>query len=155
MNQKTFILLLSVTGILLALHFNSMMPATIATHFDARGLPNGWMPKEGLLWMNFALFSTLGALFAFFPVRLMNLPNKSYWLAPERAAETETFVRASNMRMGAATLILLIAVMTLVYRANLMTQPVLQPSFLVWMVIYVGYSISEAVRVFKKFLSKN
>lgn len=86
-----------------AVHFSHQypqLPGVVASHFDGRGVPNGWQTKPaffgvfvgmtGLLLIGFGLASIIGVL----PVRLTNLPNKWYWLAPEHRQETMEWLKA-------------------------------------------------------------
>jgi hypothetical protein len=67
------------------------LPARVASHFDAAGHPNGWMSRDGvvdftlglgILMPAFVLATMAGA--GWLPSHLVNLPNREYWLAPER-----------------------------------------------------------------------
>jgi len=151
MNSKIFIVVLAAVGIALGVHNNALMPERVASHFNAQGIANGWMPKDALLWTNIGIYFFMAALFTLIPVQWMNFPNRSYWLAPERAAATEALMSASYSRMGAATIIFLILVMQMVYQANLTSSPSLGRGFMVWFVLFVGYTVWETVRILKKF----
>ncbi|MBL9169959.1 MAG: DUF1648 domain-containing protein [Verrucomicrobiales bacterium] len=71
------------------------LPSRVATHFDIHGNPDGWMSRDGHVrfmlsfgWL-FPLI-ILGIFFAirFLPPRLVNMPNRDYWLSPERRGPT-------------------------------------------------------------------
>ena len=70
------------------------LPARVATHFDLGGHPNGWSSREQLLSMTAFLTFGFGGLIV--GARLiksasldsLNLPNRDYWLVPERADAT-------------------------------------------------------------------
>ena len=53
------------------------------------------------------------------PVSLINLPNKDYWLAPERRDATLAWIGGWSTMFGAATLLLMMALMRQVERVNL------------------------------------
>jgi hypothetical protein len=61
-------------------------------------------------------------IIAAIPLALVNLPNKTYWFAPERREETLSFFKTWFAWFGCALLAFLIVVNQLVYEANL-TQP--------------------------------
>ena len=72
----------------------SHLPERVATHFGADGLPNGWMSSSGAFLFQVALISGMGAVFTLaVPAlcraapTLVNIPNRDYWLAPERRDE--------------------------------------------------------------------
>ena len=71
------------------------LPQRLATHFGGGGQADGWMTRTGYLeFMSlFGLAFPLGlvgifALARFLPAAAWNLPNRDYWLAPERRAAT-------------------------------------------------------------------
>jgi len=76
-------------------YFAPRLPDTVVSHFDASGTPNGWMPRQAFLLLYGALFLVLcipflllGRLIKVIPDRLVNLPNKQYWLEPIRIETT-------------------------------------------------------------------
>lgn len=130
------------------------LPATMATHFDLAGKPNGFQGRSDFVWTSlllslflFALFAALPAVMPRVPDRFVNLPSKDYWLAPERRAETFRRMGAMSDWLGCATIALLVGVFELVIRANLTQRPlgfqlwVLLPAYhlfiLFWIVSYL------------------
>src|SRR5437667_366923 len=93
-----------------AIYFSSYyaeLPAVVASHFNAQGVPNGWQTKSAF----FAVFvgvSVLAVLVGFgipriislMPPELINLPKKQYWLAPAHLAESHSF---TSGRMSSST----------------------------------------------------
>ena len=87
-----------------AIHFSAVypqLPSVVGSHFDGRGAPNGWQTKQAFfsvfvgvtvlcVLIGFGLASLIGIM----PVRLINLPNKQYWLAPEHRKETLEWLKA-------------------------------------------------------------
>jgi hypothetical protein len=80
------------------------------------------------------------------PVRFINLPNREYWLAPERQAETLFYLRNQGIRFGIILTLFLCFVHWLVVEANA-HSPALFPeslffigmaAFLVGLVILLG-----------------
>ena len=76
----------------------SSLPLPVASHFDASGYPDAYMPRDlysrsvlGLsVGLPIALVAVLSAVFS--TVRDMKLPNRGYWLAPERIAQTRALL---------------------------------------------------------------
>lgn len=71
------------------------LPEQVASHFDRRGIADGWMERDAFLRFQagYALAFPLLApaiLFCvrFLPDRAISLPRKEFWLAPERRACT-------------------------------------------------------------------
>ena len=77
----------------------SHLPDPVATHFDARGVPNGWMTRSGnnlfmlIFGLAFPLFIVVLSYAArFLPSALINIPHREYWLAPEKRLETSNYL---------------------------------------------------------------
>src|SRR5687768_10431534 len=81
----------------------SQLPARVATHFDFQGHPNGWMSRSGhltFMWILGTILPLLPVVILYLtrslPPGLINVPNRDYWLAPERRQETLAYL----MRLG-------------------------------------------------------
>lgn len=77
----------------------SRLPATVATHFDASGRPNGWMSHSAYLRFILVfglafplLVPAISYVARFLPAGCFNLPNRDYWLAPEHRAEVSAYL---------------------------------------------------------------
>lgn len=104
----------------------SKLPQRIAVHFGYDGKPNGWAPKDGLLWTTLIVLvivtlTTLGIprLITAVSGDRMNLPHRAYWLASERRQETMGFLEAQSTWFGCAVLLLLYTAFQLAMNANL------------------------------------
>jgi uncharacterized membrane protein len=104
----------------------SMLPALVASHFDASGAPNGFMPRGVYLLMMTALAAGLPLLMVASVgwrtkrnAERLKLPNRDYWLAPERRAETAAYLAVHMTRLGSALIVFLGYVHALVVAANL------------------------------------
>jgi len=102
-SQSVYALLL-ICGVIGAAHYYPLLPERMASHFASDGTPNGWQPKEVfllLMGMVAGVTAVIGflapGLIASRPASQINLPNKEYWLAPERRASTMQFI-AGQMR---------------------------------------------------------
>lgn len=112
--------------LLMMAHYYPLMPQRMASHFAPDGTPNGWQPRESFfLLMTF--ISASSAVVAFFaPWRIasrrtarINLPNREYWLAPERREATIRYITATMSWFGCGLLFVLISGTFLALRANL------------------------------------
>ncbi len=119
-------LLLVLLAAIQSLHYYRLLPATVASHFDGRGEPNGWQAKDvffGFYWGGIALtaflYLAVAKLVAWAPLSLINLPNKDYWLAPERKEESVAYIGGQMMWFATATLALLVTTIEFAIRANL------------------------------------
>src|ERR1035437_1641598 len=95
--RRTRVLLLGLVLVSLveaARRWNSA-PGRIPSHFDAAGSPNAWSSRGEFFAFQVAVTLGVAALFVGIawllkstPARLINLPNKIYWLPPERRRGT-------------------------------------------------------------------
>jgi len=110
-------------------HFSnnySQLPAVVASHFNARGMPNGWQTKQAF-FVVFAVVSFLIVFVAFgiprlisaLPPQLINLPNKQYWLAPQNLAETRAFLETQFAWFGCAVYVVIILAFDFAIQSNL------------------------------------
>jgi len=111
-------------------HDFPLLPDRLASHFGASGMPNGWMTKTQF-YFTYALV-LLPALFIEFwlhrkvsktPGGKLNLPNKDYWLAPERRTETFAYFENFLAWYGCAFLLVVVFAMGLAMRANFDNPP--------------------------------
>ncbi|MFT3780382.1 MAG: DUF1648 domain-containing protein [Nibricoccus sp.] len=104
------------------------LPARVASHFDARGNPNGWSDLKSFL----QFMAILGLAFPvvvpaicygsrFLPDELQNLPNRDHWLAPERRQETMSYVFRHSLWFAALALSFVLGIQLLVIYANTST----------------------------------
>lgn len=76
-----------------------MLPNRVATHFDAAGVPNGWMSRtEHLIAMTALGFGLplfiVGMCWTarYLPMSAINIPHRDYWLAADRREETVKYM---------------------------------------------------------------
>ena len=107
-------------------YYYPQMPQRMAAHFAADGSPNGWQPREAF-FLFMILVSASSAIVAFFaPWQIaskanarISLPNRDYWLAPERREATMQYIAATMGWFGCGLLFVLISGTYLALRANL------------------------------------
>lgn len=157
-SRWTSLIVLLVTAAIygaLVMHFYPILPDRIASHFNGAGQPDGWMPKRdfvlsfgiilGVLWV---VMSAVNAMLPRLPQDQINLPNKAYWLAPERSAATWDYITGYMNFTVAATLALLIAVVYSVFQANLSPEPRLgQPMSVLAVAFVIGIAVSTILLV--------
>lgn len=150
-------------GILDGLRRFPMLPERVASHFGPSGMPNGWMTKEQF-YIIYALVLIPALVVEFFVVKRIsrksdariNLPNKEYWLAPERREETFTYFRKFFAWYGCALLALLVSVMGLTLRANLDAEPRLPTApTITAIVLFVLYNVAAIVVMLRHFQNPN
>jgi uncharacterized membrane protein len=124
-SRVVFVLLLIVAVALMVVYYPEL-PERMASHFDGAGRANGWSSKAFFFGVQVFVLLLVTVCFAILPRRIqtlppdkINLPNKSYWLAPERREATMASVVSAITWFGCAVLVFLIAVTWLVIRVNL------------------------------------
>jgi uncharacterized membrane protein len=100
-------------------------PGVVPSHFDAAGHPNAWSSRNAFFILEIAVLLGVAALFIAIPsllratpVRMINLPNKNYWLAPERREATLDRLASYFDVFASATVLLLIVVFELASLAS-------------------------------------
>jgi uncharacterized membrane protein len=155
-------LIFVVLALYAAVHFSAIyrqLPNVVASHFDERGAANGWQTKQAFftvfvgvtalcVLIGFGLASLIGAM----PMRLINLPNKQYWLAPEHREETLEWLKAYFGWFACALYVLMIVTYDYAAQSNL--HPDNLPSvarFVYTLVGFLAFVIAWLVRMFSRF----
>jgi hypothetical protein len=112
----------AITGIALTVDW---LPARVASHFGANGLANGFMARDvylvfaiGMVVVPPALVGlTVTLSLRYFP-QFLNIPNRDYWLAPERRDDTATYLQGHSAWLAALLGLFALGIHLLVVRAN-------------------------------------
>ncbi len=136
------IVLLFLIGIFVAQisYYYPNLPETMASHFNGLGEPDGWMSKQSFILLEGVILAVIVFEFALLPLliekmpdSLLNLPNKDFWLAKERRAETFLTIRRSFEWFSILLLGLFIEVNQLVFTANINRENL--PPGKMWLII--------------------
>ncbi len=110
----------------------SSLPQVVASHFGASGAANDFMPRGTYVALMLVLIVGVPLLLGLLPAALageggskLNIPNREYWLAPERRESTVAFVRSHGQWFAAAVALFLSYVHWLVVQANKLQPPAL------------------------------
>lgn len=131
------------------------LPGVVASHFDARGVPNGFQPRAAFVAIALAaqlvvvlVFAALPALMHRIPPRWLNLPHRDAWLRAGRMDEALDRYAVWSLWFGCATAALLLAVFELAFQANLTRQPM--DATLTWGLIggYLALTVLAIVRLY-------
>jgi hypothetical protein len=85
------------------------------------------------------------------PKSMINLPNKDYWLAPERRARTARTIQGFLVGFGNAMMFFLLIVFREAMRASLLSTPQLSNRVWVMLVGLGGFMIYWTVRFMRAF----
>lgn len=123
---RSIFILLAVIAIAQSVYFYPQMPDVVASHFSGSGSPDSWMTRD--LFIGFYLGITVLITVVFLlipkiPNYLRNIPNRNYWMDEERRADTIDYIDKATIRMGIATMALMVFVMQYAFEANLKQEP--------------------------------
>lgn len=137
----------------------SDLPDSMASHFGAGGRPDSFMSKGGF-FVAMALIGggSVAAVFAaplllhIMPPKLLNLPNREYWLANDERRHAALDRLAGLMGwVGAATTALLVIATELTIQANLEKRNLDEATFLVFLAVYFVFIIAWLVQTMRIF----
>jgi uncharacterized membrane protein len=136
------------------------LPERMASHFGADGVPNAWMRRATFIDANLVIVGILTV--AFLALSLLcgsrdessiELPNKEYWMAPERRRQTLDFLSGYFLWFGAGTLSLVFDVFRQVFRVNLSLSNALEHPR-TSLAAYAVFVIAWTAGFFRRFAKK-
>lgn len=105
------------------------LPTQMASHFDGGGRPNGWKSKAEFFasFLPFCvamplLLATASRWLRWLPSSLINLPNRDYWLTPERRHRAAVILGGGMLWFAVALAAFLAGMSELTLHANLKQQ---------------------------------
>ena len=123
---------------------SSALPEVVASHFGSSGAADGYMPRGTYIALLLVLIVGVPLLLALLPAAVagsggknLNIPNREFWLAPERRASTLASIRLHGLCFAAAVALFMAYVHWLVVQAN-----ALRPAHLSMAGITAGLSVS-------------
>jgi uncharacterized membrane protein len=152
-------LLSFLANVLLALVSLAILPDRVAVHFGLGGTPDGWASNLTntlmMLGMHTLVFSSLyfsPRLLTTMPRRWISLPNRDYWLAPERRIQAAERFAHLMWQFGTAVFLFLLVAGLLTLRANL-SDPVRldERAFLVALALFLVYTVAWTVALLRAF----
>ncbi len=156
--NSIFVVLLVVAGVQ-SNYYAQRFPEIVGSHFGKSGVASAWQTKVAFLFVELIVI-VLATLISFavprliaaMPASAINLPNKDFWLSPERREDTISFLRTQMGWFGCGLLAFLLFVMELVFRANLQTPPRLNTAaFIPALLTFVAFSAMWSIRFVLRF----
>ena len=159
--SRWILLLLAAAGAVLLHRYYSLMPDPMASSFDGSGRPSGFQSRGvffslsgAMLLLVVVVFGGIGKLFEIVPATWFNLPNRRYWLSPERREATMDFMARQMEWFGVATIMVLIVAVKLAFDANLRPDRGFDASSMWWLLglyfAYTGWWLFHFVRRFRR-----
>jgi uncharacterized membrane protein len=114
-----------------------LLPEHVAIHFGINGHANNWASRSQAIFFS-ELLTILPLFFGFFallikvlPTSAINLPNKDYWLAPERRDQTTSWISGQIAWIGCLNVGFITGLYVLMIETN-NTPPAQLPMNLLW-----------------------
>lgn len=135
------------------------LPDLVASHFNGEGVANGHMPRGPYLAVMLLITALVPLLMVVLPTLALraadariNIPNRSYWLAPERRTDTVRFLSRQMAAFAGLVMVFLCYVQWLVVRANAIEPPAMNSqAFLVGLAVFLVCTFSWVLRVVRRF----
>jgi uncharacterized membrane protein len=135
------------------------LPTLVAAHFDAAGRATGYLPREPYIALLLLITVLVPLLVVIIPSRALshpdvriNLPNRDYWLAPERREATVRFLSRQMSLFAWLLIAFLCYAQWLVVRANALNPPTLDSgAFLDGLVLFLACTLFWIVRLIRRF----
>jgi uncharacterized membrane protein len=150
-------LLLIACGAVFIWLTSQSLPPLVAAHFDSAGRTNAYMPRGRYIALLLGIAVIVPLFLVIVPRRTfskarINLPNRDYWLAPERRDETFRFLARQTSVFAWLVVLFLCYVQWLVVRANALTPPSFDTAALVsGLLVFLVCTFSWLVRVIVRF----
>jgi uncharacterized membrane protein len=143
-----------------AVYYYPLLPDRVASHFGASGQPDAWSGKESFVKIYLIVMTSIAILFPGIglmlrktPTSLIYLPNKDYWLSPERKQETIDVLSRQFLWFGSATLMLLLDIFHQAFRVHLGKAQALNHP-ITSIAVYVAFSVLWSIALIAKFMRR-
>jgi uncharacterized membrane protein len=157
---RIIILLLALAAIQFAYYYPKL-PDTLAVHFGTSLEADGWQGKQGFVFAYacvevgmVAMLLVIGFVMTRVPIGMVNIPNRDYWLAPERRKQTLECVMTQVGWIMVATLAYLIAIAQVILDANMRAggrPPALSRDFWVIFIAFMALMAWFVVGIYRRF----
>ncbi len=139
----------------------TQLPERTATHFGSDGSPDSWMSKTAasvmmvIFQVGIPCFLVAIAHFASsLPSQWVNIPNRDYWLSPERRRDSMAYVQAIMGWIAVLVSILAMVVAHLTFVANVSGERLNTRLFGLALAIYLFVVIGLVVKLVFRFQTR-
>lgn len=146
-------------AVLQTAYYMPRLPDPVASHFGGSGMADDWMSKDAFVGLFLGMFVVVAAslLLSVFimgkvPDRWINLPHKSYWLAPERRDQTFADLTRGMTWFGVATMLFLMGLYHLAFEANLREPARLSGGFWILFAVFMAFTVVWWARLWLGYL---
>lgn len=137
------------------------LPPVVASHFNLSGKPDASMSRDqftnlflAIMVLTSGLMALLPMLIAKLPPQMINIPNRMYWLSPDRIDETKQILQAYLLILASKLCCFMAVIFWLIVQAHLHNPPQLSTHHLmvatgVFVLMTIFWSLRLSAR-FKK-----
>jgi uncharacterized membrane protein len=153
----TVLAVLGVVFIGELLYFYPLLPETVASHFDMDGVPNGWMSRTAyvIIMLSIMIISaatTVGVALLLPKMEgAINIPNRAYWLAPERREETLGLIGASLVWTECAVMALFAVITYGVSLMNIEGRKTFDWPMIPTLIVFLAFVTLVMARMLRRF----
>lgn len=157
--ERIIFRLLLLFALYQAVTYYPIMPLNVASHFDGNGIANGWMSRD-LFFITYWLALAVVTALHFLPrmltpelaAKYCKVPNRDYWLAPERREHMLLSLRRLFGFFSVALAAVLVIFFEYAFRRNIPSQTQI-PESLLWITLGVFYAflLGWLVALFRAF----
>jgi len=154
LSKLCFVLLALYAAIHFSLYY-PQLPDVVQSHFNAQGAPNGWQTKA-VFFFFFLGATVLATIIAFavpaiirsVPAEVINLPNKNYWLSPERRTASFEFLNTWFAWFGCAIFLVIIFTFDYAVQSNLHPDHRPDPTHFIYVLVaFAAFTLTWAIRL--------
>ncbi|MDP3149208.1 MAG: DUF1648 domain-containing protein [Ignavibacteria bacterium] len=165
MNKKNILLLVSFL-LFLAIIVQAwlVLPSlnnNVITHFGAGGKADGWSTKESFFWTQillslfiFLLMAGISLIIRKLPDSAVNIPNKAFWLSPERRESTLDTISFYINMINAALLLFFFVLFRDLIEINFNGKNSLDANFWIAFLTFMIFTLGITIRILTLFSSK-
>jgi len=148
-----------LANVILSLVFLAILPDRVAIHFGLGGAPNGWASNRTntllMLGVHTFVFCALyfsPRLISTVPSKWISLPNRDFWLTPQRRHLVAEKLSHHMWQFGIAVFLFMLFAGLLTIRANRSDPVRLDESlFLTGLLIFLAYTVYWIVALVRSF----